>query len=234
MSGWRGEVKNLVPTGTRAPTPRPRDRSQSLYQLIYESWLYNHHACSSKNTIACDQKRESWRYNNYIWNEGNSAKRYVRTDSPKNNHRVSSKEMPDFGFGVIITCAVERMQLTAPRRQNHCDMSVTSEVGEMSLTVHDRVMTVWLLHLPNSREGTQLYLLDIALCCCLHDASFFLGLLLNSENVDNSFLRNVSRLSADYMTLYPRTLYSHRCENLKLSREAVHIEKYQTVGQEEL
>jgi hypothetical protein len=34
-SGRLGEEKNLAPTGTRTPTPRPTSRSQSLYRLSY-------------------------------------------------------------------------------------------------------------------------------------------------------------------------------------------------------
>jgi hypothetical protein len=158
----------------------------------------------------------------------------VKTDSSKNNHHVSSREMSDVGFCMIITSAVDRCSLLIPEDKNHRDICVTSEVGEMPLIAHDRIMAVWQLHLPNSREGTQLYLLDIALCCCLHDASCLLDLLLNSENGDDIFLRNVSRLSADYTALYPRTLYSHRCENLKTSIDEVRIDRCQRVGQDEV
>jgi hypothetical protein len=169
------------------------------------------------------------------WNEGNSAKWFVKSDSPKNNHHVSSWEIPDEAINIIITSAVERMALPNLRRQNHRDISVTSEVVEMSLILHDRVMAVWLLLLLTSTESEDLYLLGyIALCSCLQDASFSLGLLFNSEDADNIFLRNVSRFSTDYTALYPRTLYRDRCENFISPRQGVHIETRQTLEQGEV
>jgi hypothetical protein len=48
-------------------------------------------------------------------------------------------------------------------------------------------------------------------------ARFSPDLLYNPENGGEMFLWNVDWLSADYTALYPknRTLYKHRCENLK-------------------
>lgn len=63
-------------------------------------------------------------------------------------------------------------------------------------------------------------LLGYNLCsraCCVFRAGFSLGLLFNTEDERNAFLRNVAWLSTDYTPYIPedRTLRNPRCETLK-------------------
>jgi hypothetical protein len=55
--------------------------------------------------------------------------------------------------------------------------------------------------------------------CCLLHAGFFFSLFFDFENGGNMVLRNVDRLSLDYMALHPRdeASQSHRRENFKFN-----------------
>jgi hypothetical protein len=97
------------------------------------------------------------------------------------------------------------LQWRGCRRQNHHDISATSEVEEVSPSPHDRVT---LLH--TSREWREIapavaYMMLVSRLA--YSSILKMEMIFSSEtSVD---------FQTDYTALCPKILYSDRCENLK-------------------